>query len=103
MSSSSPGNDVCYEDDEDTSTSIEDDSEDEAEDEFNQFSRYRGTGKIPRIQNVQAYSMVCLHYFSDSLGLKFGPTFNEEVYRVDQIKEWAPPESKWLEPPDLVG
>ena len=41
---------------------------------------------------------MCLHYFSNALGLKFGNT-NEEVYDIDQIKEFAPPESKWLEPP----
>ena len=41
---------------------------------------------------------MCLHYFSDALGLQFG-NLNEEVYNIDQIKEWAPPQSKWLEPP----
>ena len=45
---------------------------------------------------------MCFYYFSDALGLSFGAK-NEEVYHLDQIKEWDPPEAKWLVPPDLLG
>ena len=31
--------------------------------------------------------VLCLHYFSDALSFQFGD--HEEVYRMDQIKEWA--------------
>ena len=46
---------------------------------------------------------MCLHYFSDSLGFTFNEN-NEEVYRIDQIKEWATTETeiKWLEVPDIL-
>ncbi len=81
----------------------------EAVDDFAAFSRYRGTGIIsrpppgPTPGAAGGYETVmCLHYFSDSLGFKFGEA-NEEVYRIDQIKEWAPTEPKWLEVPDSLG
>ncbi len=31
--------------------------------------------------------VLCLHYYSDALGFEFGD--NDDVYRIDQIKEWA--------------
>ena len=40
--------------------------------------------------------MLCLHYYSNSLGFVFGDE-DEEVYRIDQIKEWAPDVPNWLD------
>ena len=81
--------------------SSSDDSDDESEeDQFDQFARYRGVGQI---KTVSKQPVMCLHYFSNALGLQFGNQ-NEEVYRLDQIEEWAPREAKWLEgPSDLLG
>ena len=81
--------------------SSSDDSDDESEeDQFHQFARYRGVGQI---KTVSKQPVMCLHYFSNALGLQFGNQ-NEEVYRLDQIEEWAPREAKWLEgPSDLLG
>lgn len=99
MSSSSPG-----EGQEETSSSIEYYSEDESTtssscselDDFDRFANFRGAGKVKTSQHI-----MCLHYFSNALGLQFG-TQNEEVYRLDQIKEWAAADSKWFEePPEL--
>ncbi len=111
MSSSSPGRyhyyqaDQCSDQVSEDSDSIEDSSDEQStsEDEFDAFAHYKGTGKVKKAHYSQEQYLMCLHYFSDALGLQFGNT-NEEVYKLDQIKEWAPPESKWLEqPPDLLG
>ena len=40
---------------------------------------------------------LCLHYFSNTVKFKFGQD-THEVYRVDQIKEWAELENPiWLD------
>ena len=40
---------------------------------------------------------LCLHYFSNSVKFKFGQD-THDVYRVDQIKEWAELENPiWLD------
>ena len=88
------------------SSSGSDSDDEEIEDQFDQFARYRGTGPLLLKTSVsrQVQPVMCLHYFSNALGLQFGNQ-NEEVYRLDQIEEWAPPrEAKWLEgPSDLLG
>jgi hypothetical protein len=39
---------------------------------------------------------LCLHYYSNTLKFKFG--VDSDVYRVDQIKEWADKENPiWLD------
>lgn len=89
----------------DSSTDSSNDHDQGGGDEFDQFSRYRGTGKIKHHYHHDELTggpVMCLHYFSDTLGLQFGDT-NEEVHKLDEIKEWAPSGSKWLEPPDLLG
>jgi hypothetical protein len=41
-------------------------------------------------------TVLCLHYYSNALGFDFGD--QEEVYKVDQIKEWAQFEDPiWLD------
>ena len=73
-------------------------------DVFDQFSRYRGTGKLHRDHlTMIPTNLMCFYYFSDALGLSFGSSRNEEVYRLDQIKEFDPPESKWLVAPNILG
>ena len=87
------------------SSSGSDSDDEEIEDQFDQFARYRGTGPLLLKTSVsrQVQPVMCLHYFSNALGLQFGNQ-NEEVYRLDQIEEWAPREAKWLEgPSDLLG
>lgn len=106
MSSSSPG---CYDQaEEDSEDSIEevtdsDSSSIEEIDEFDQYANYKGIGQV-KTRSHYEQQIMCLHYFSDALGLQFGA--NEEVWKIDQIKEWAtPPDSKWLmQPPEhLLG
>ena len=91
-----------------TSSSNSDNVEEEELDEFDQFLKYRpGTsGKFQshhRVPPVNDDDLMCFYYFSDALGLTFGGSKSEEVYRLDQIKEWDPPESKWLVPPNILG
>ena len=87
----------------DSSEITESSSDSDDDDQFDQFARYRGTGPMLKT-SVSRQPVMCLHYFSNALGLQFGNQ-NEEVYRLDQIEEWAPPrEAKWLEgPSDLLG
>ena len=40
--------------------------------------------------------ILCLHYYSNALGFAFGDE-NEEVYRVEQIKEWGDVDPMWLD------
>lgn len=40
--------------------------------------------------------VLCLHYYSDALKFQFGEE-HEEVYRMDQIKEWADLDPLWLD------
>ena len=100
MSSSSPGFD-CRRgggDDSDTTSSSSISSDDDEDDDFDMFAKYKGTGMLMPVKRtskqrpMSAAAVMCLHYFSDAL--QFGFSANEEVYRLDQIKEWAPPESK---------
>ena len=91
-----------------TSSSNSDNAEEEELDEFDQFLKYRpGTGgkfqSHHRVPPLNDDDMMCFYYFSDALGLTFGGSKSEEVYRLDQIKEWDPPESKWLVPPNILG
>ena len=39
--------------------------------------------------------VLCLHYFSNSLSFEFGDP--EEVYRMDQIQEWAQIDPLWVD------
>ena len=97
-----------------TNSSSIGDSSDSAEeeqeelDEFDQFlkcprGKFQSTShhRVPPLNDVDA-DMMCFYYFSDALGLNFSSR-SEEVYRLDQIKEWDPPESKWLVPPNILG
>ena len=45
-----------------------------------------GSNRPRRAPDFQS-KVLCLHYFSDALSFQFGE--HEEVYRMDQIKEWA--------------
>ena len=97
-----------------TNSSSIGDSSDSAEeeqeelDDFDQFlkcprGKFQSTShhRVPPVNDVDA-DMMCFYYFSDALGLNFSSR-SEEVYRLDQIKEWDPPESKWLVPPNILG
>ena len=97
-----------------TNSSSIGDSSDSAEeeqeelDDFDQFlkcprGKFQSTShhRVPPLNDVDA-DMMCFYYFSDALGLNFSSR-SEEVYRLDQIKEWDPPESKWLVPPNILG
>ena len=97
-----------------TNSSSIGDSSDSAEEEqeeldvFDQFlkcprGKFQSTShhRVPPLNDVDA-DMMCFYYFSDALGLNFSSR-SEEVYRLDQIKEWDPPESKWLVPPNILG
>ena len=90
----------------DSSDSAEE--EEEELDDFDQFlkcprGKFQSTShhRVPPLNDVDA-DMMCFYYFSDALGLNFSSR-SEEVYRLDQIKEWDPPESKWLVPPNILG
>ena len=91
----------------DSSDSAEEEEEEELDD-FDQFlkcprGKFQSTNhhRVPPLNDVDA-DMMCFYYFSDALGLNFSSR-SEEVYRLDQIKEWDPPESKWLVPPNILG
>ena len=86
----------------DSSTETESSSSSDEEDQFDQFARFRGVGQIKHASHSAPRPIMCLHYFSNALGLQFGNQ-NEEVYRLDQIEEWAPREAKWLEGPSELG
>ena len=67
----------------------------EDEDDFNKFCRYRGQEVAgPQGSNTRG-RYVCLHYYSNTVGMTFGDT-NVEVYRMDQIKEWST-DPNWLD------
>ena len=86
------------------SSGSSDNAEQEELDEFDQFLKYRGKFQSHhRVPPLNDDDMMCFYYFSDALGLNFSSKTCEEVYRLDQIKEWDPPESKWLVPPNILG
>ena len=100
MSSSMPElsqrrNDDYYEDEE-----IDDDEdiEDFYDDDFTRFVRYRGQEIVqPPEPHHRRGRYVCLHYYSNTVGLTFDDKTNIEVYRMEQIKEWSSIDPNWLD------
>jgi hypothetical protein len=93
-----PNDDDYLDDDDDDEFEDFDDDDDLFGDDFTRFCRYRGqeagqSGE-PR-QRRGRY--VCLHYYSNTVGLTFGDKTNVEVYRMDQIKEWSSIDPNWLD------
>jgi len=75
----------------------EEDDEDFFDDDFTRFCRYRGQEvEHPEEPPNRRGRYVCLHYFSNTVGLTFGET-NVEVYRMEQIKEWSSIDPNWLD------
>ena len=52
--------------------------------------------KVDHSQGLFDSRVLCLHYYSDALKFQFGEE-HEEVYRMDQIKEWADLDPLWLD------
>ena len=89
-------NDVLEDDDD---SDYDDDDDDFFDDDFTRFCRYRGqdvdsSAETQRDERRGRY--VCLHYYSNTVGMTFGDT-NVEVYRMDQIKEWSSIDPNWLD------
>ena len=85
-------------DDDDEFEDFDDDDDDLFGDDFAQFCRYRGQDAgQPREPRHRRGRYVCLHYYSNTVGLTFGDQTNVEVYRMEQIKEWSSIDPNWLD------
>lgn len=100
MSSSMPelsqrrNDDYC----EDEEIDDDEDIEDFYDDDFTRFVRYRGQEIVqPPEPHHRRGRYVCLHYYSNTVGLTFDDKTNIEVYRMEQIKEWSSIDPNWLD------
>jgi hypothetical protein len=87
-----------YYDDDDDEFDDDDVDDDLLDDDFTKFCRYRGqeAGRTSEARPRRG-RYVCLHYYSNTVGLSFGDETNVEVYKMDQIKEWASTDPNWLD------